>query len=649
MSSRLFSTGFQNRKDVRFQSQLQERQLANQIGTSHTVRNGAPWEGVTPDVPHESEDLRYVRSSSNLVAKPDPAGSGEVLMNDVGFKQLDGPTPTLPLGDDVNSTQVVVLVQQFPLVDAITGGTEPGTPTGEEDTQAIALTAGNGTNAGSFEMYRITPSTANWDEVAYTVTALTPAPKGNRDGDSITAESIKSMPDACVFHKGAPNRIDGSGPITQPAFIWTNNSDPVMIYPATNNTLTFEPITNTLGADGGGEANNQDFRCISVETFGDRVYFFNTFEYNSVIAAGVRHQNRLRRSPRGTADPDTARLGSGFIDMETFSGAGLRVESLGDVLACYFQDGVAFVRETGLASAPNAVQVLDVKRGLLGTHAMTSISDNAHFGIFDDGWWFLDSSGRWREAGVVSFNGKPVKKWHRTFYSLLDPLNFHRIHTFYDRERNWVRIVVPIPDSETTQTWIYDIEADRVWTLDYPTSLSNGGGVTLWSEIVQRTTAAETWETIAGTWADIDPTITWASLTSEKGNKRLVHANHTGYVYYHTENLINFGDATPTWSYEVIASDLGRPRTLKTADRLGIEHVNSSNTASLTVTVKNAKSNEQTLSVGLNKTTAGDVEMSDAYFRNTGEHVAYKINGSGPIRVRSFDLDIIEEGTERRY
>ena len=73
------------------------------------------------------------------------------------------------------------------------------------------------------------------------------------------------------------------------------------------------------------------------------------------------------------------------------------------------------VRETGLASAPNAVQILDTDRGLLGTHAVCSISNNLHFGIFDDGWWFLDSSGRWKEAGVTQFNGRPVEKWRRTF------------------------------------------------------------------------------------------------------------------------------------------------------------------------------------------------------------------------------------------
>lgn len=648
MPARLFSSGFPDRTDVRRQGQTQERSAFSGLARSHTIRSGAPWEGLTADLPHESDNLQFVKSTSNLVAKPDPAGSGEILMNDVGFEEVD--SARLPLGSA--DGRVVVHISQFPLLDVAAGSA--GTPVGSEDTQAIVLVAGDGSTGGSFKMYRLDPASAQWTEINYSTAggaSGTFDPSATRDGDQDQTESLKSMPDSCVFFGGAPSRGDLSGNIDQPAFVWTNNSDPVMVYPRTDGTLDFEPLTATLGATTEGPI-NQDFRCMSLETFGDRVYFLNTWEDDGG-GNGRRFQNRLRRTARGTCDPTPA-VGSGFIDLDTFSGAGLRVETLGNVLACYFQDGVAFIRETGLANAPNAVQILDTKRGLLGTHAVTPIGNNLHFGIFDDGWWFLDSSGRWREAGVTAFEGKPVEKWRRSFYKLIDPLNTHRIHTFFDRERNWVRIVVPQPSGdttstrETTVTWVYDLDADRVWTLNYPESYNNQGGVTVWSELIQRDTSGETWNSITGTWSNIDQELTWADLGPEKGHKRLCHGNHTGYVYAHNEELIQHDGQDPVWSYEVISSDLGRPRSLKTVDRIGIEHVNSSNAVPVTITALNAKGDSVSGSASLDQGDPRDVEIADQWFRQTGEHVGFSVEGSGPVRIRSFEVDLIEDGVERR-
>jgi hypothetical protein len=637
----------------------QQRRAAGGLRARREVTTNTPWEGLTNDLPHTNPDLKFVKSTVGLVAKSSPIGGGEVLMNDVGFTQVDSSTADneeLPLGS-ANGT-VVVWLGDFPLVD---NTLKVGV--GDEDLKSMALVAGDGTTAGSFLVYELAPSSANWtlvgwvDPVNTTGTAVEPS--GTRDGETSSAgnQPYRSMPDATVFFPGTATRTSADsfgGAIDKPCFIWTNNVDPVMIYPEATTGVGYQQITDTLGHS----SDSSDFRCVSLETWGDRVYFFNTREGSGANA--VRHRQRLRRTARGDCDPDPANDGAGFIDLETFEGNGVRIEGLGNTLVAYFQDGIAFIHETGLLTAPNRVQVINTHRGLLGTHSMCQVGDQAHFGIFNDGWWFLDASGRFQEAGVVSLDGKAVEKWRRTFDELVDQKNLHRLHCHYDQGRNWVRIVVPEPADEagglkeTTKTWIYDIDANRVWTLDYPESLAASGGVTLWSSMTLRDAAATTWASLeAGanpTWSSIDPDTTWGDLAPTAGDKVLAHANHLGYIFNHSEDLIKYNGNDPSWSYEVVPTDFGSPRTLKTVDQLSVEHINSQNSNAATLTVTTGRSTvTASSSIDLNTSaTSGDIEIASSHYRVNDEHVGFSVSGSGAIRIRSFGIDLFEKPVRRR-
>lgn len=624
------------------QSQRRNRALAEEfLRRRQRVSTNGPWQGYAPDLEHQLLDFRFARNIIGLVARSAPAVSaGEVLTHDDGWSRINN--GTLPLGTDaagvsgggagaIVNTDVVRLAE-FPRRSAA------GARTGEYDRTPIALVAGDGTTADTFSMWRINPAAPTvWARVVhYNVgnggtAPLASRPIASRDGD---AGSIRSMPDSCVFPDGAPARAAYSGAITEPAFIWTNNVDPVMVYPpATTGPLhsNYEPLTDQFGAD---------FLAVSCETFKDRVYFLNTSE------SGTRYANRLRRTARFTCDPQTAGaagIGSGTITFEEFAGQGVRCESLGDVLAVYFEDGVAIVRDTGIATAPNAYQVVERKRGLLGTHALANLGDGRHFGIFSDGWWFLDQSGRWAEAGAVASGNTQVFKWKKDFYERLDYDNRHRIQIHYDQPRRWIRISFPSVEDDAAvqpqETWIYDLDGDRVWRDRYP--------VTCWGEFARQITTPLLWSTATQTWSSIVGT--WASLGAEFSLYAPVHGDLNGRVYGHDPDLITRDGSQPTYLFEVAPNDFEHPLDLKTVDRVSAEYVNVANAAPATLTAIAEGGGTQSGTTLLNSGNPGEVHSASVNFRLTCQHIGYRISGTGPVLLRSLTLDyFLFEGVEPR-
>lgn len=610
MPSRLFASGFQER--------LQQRQLASQFlerRGQHSTKG--PWRGLAGDLSHHLVDFSFAHNVKGLVARPDPAGFGEVLAHDDGFEQID--SARLPLGNHANTSRVAVRMDNFPLTR--TDGT-PDTGT-NQSTTPIVLIAGNGAAVGSFEMFGLMPAIGQWAEILYSTAGGSPVgenPIAGRDGDT----DQPSMPDTCSFMAGAAGRAAYSGAIAQPAFLWTNNVDPVMVYPRTTATISFEVLTDQFGAD---------FRCKSLETFGDRVYFFNTFE------SGVRYSRRLRRTQRGTCDPVVA-AGAGSINLDHFRGNGQRVETLGDLLVCYLTDGVAFIRETGNSATPNEVQPLDTRRGLLGTHAAVSVGDNRHFGIFTDGWWLLDSNGRWEQAGLKDFSGIRVEAWKQRFYGSLDYSNLQRIQVSYDQPKNWVRIAFPVVGVNDVNTvWIYDLDGDRVWPDTYP--------VTCWGEFSTVTTPGVTIDALgAGPIDALAGTID--SYGPRFSSTRTTHGNYGGYVMAHSEALVTRDGANPSFEYESISSDFGNPSTLKTVTRLRVEHVNKGNNSPITLTAINLRGGEESGTVSLNQTALGRIELAERHFRVSGEHAGYRLSGTGPVAIRSITMDYTLVDEERR-
>ena len=309
------------------------------------------------------------------------------------------------------------------------------------------------------------------------------------------------MPDSCTAPFGAVARVDNetgdpgndqqSGNIDEPCWIFTNDVDEVMVFPSSSaesiaGTHAYEPLvdeTSSPDLDGG---DGIGFKCKSVETWNGRVYFFNTEEN------GTRRQTRLRRTAKFTADPMTTLVGSGFFDFREFIGEGLRIETLDEVLACYFSDGLAFMRPTGVPTSPDEPQTISLERGLMGTHAVTPLGRNVHFGVFTDGWWLIDQSGRWQELGVVNIDGKTIPKWRQTFYDDIPADQRHRVYTYYDQPNNLIYVARPTSSNPDPQeVWIYDPTSDRVFIENYP--------VTCFGTFTPRLQAGVTIDALVGT------------------------------------------------------------------------------------------------------------------------------------------------------
>lgn len=547
---------------------------------------------------------------------------------------------------------VIALIKDFPLVDSTTHQ-----PVGSEATQGIVITTmqslATPTTGGS-KMYRMDPVSAVWVRIPYSTGTgskiAADEASATVDGDATisgtrpAALSIMSMPDAVVFPRGVPSATGragmsteqtNDGQINQPVFVWTNNYDPVFVYPRANGVLEYEPLTNQFGIAG----DPCDFRCVSLEVFADRVNFFNTAEGSG--ANMVRRRNRLRWSARGTADP-TPTVGASSLDLDNFSGQGVKIRRLGNVMACYLQDGVAIISQTGQAAAPYGVQSLDERRGLLSTHGLVSISDNEHFGVFDDGWWILDSSGRWRECGVVSMNGTPVRKWKSFFYSVFNRTVSHRLQCYYEEAHNWIRMAVPVNgnDARVTEEWIYDIESDRVWKDRYNQGLSTWGDITLRSD----ETTTLIWSDASMRWDEIEGS--WASFGSSIGEQRMCHGDELGFVFFHDDTIITRDGEDPLWSYETAPSSLSGSLSIKTGDRLSMEHVSAGNPAgaSLAVTTGSGTSALQVKSLDLGD--PGDSVRTQSFHHISDERLGFSVSGSGPISIRSFTLDYVEDEVE---
>jgi hypothetical protein len=570
------------------------------------------------------------------VARPDPIRSGgEVLTYDDGFTESP---PTAGAGDDIfaaldaNSSGTVVRIDSFRSLTAA------GTKVTDEDTKAMVITAGVLTNNDSMQVWQMRPSTGLWVEVTYGG-VVAAGRDGGIDGD--VATSVATMPDSCTHPGGAPDRANdaGAGGITlagdidSPCWVFTNNVDPVYVYPDVDGGTTYEELTDQF----------TEFRAASCENFGDRVYFLNTFENN------VRLPQRLRRTARGTADPTTTNVGAGSIDMEEFSGQGLRCETLGDVLACYFEDGTAFVRETGIATIPNEVQVLDERRGLLGSQAVVRIGDNKHLGIFTDGWWLLDSSARWTKVGVASLGGAEVSKWTDTFYSTLDYSNRHRIQMGYDPVKNWVRISQPVlgQDAERLKVWIYDINSDRVWIDEYVAQPTCWGVVNIPLGTVQTWTAEQTAGT---TWAERQAAgTTWGALTAATfGTELVVHGTDTARVMQHSPLIVTKDGQQPSFIYPSPMMDFGDSYSLKTTNRIRMEYINLENGNNVTLAATGGRTSSDTTTDTMDHGGAlGDIEVATGWHRFTDERLGLRATGSGNVNIRAFEMEYFDEGSER--
>ena len=619
----------------------------------------APWQGYVPDLSVAALGPAACKSVTGLIPRADDTGLGEILGAFPGHDHVDplyaaGTTAPLSLGGATGSQRDIVGIFDFVRTNAT------GAITGEYNRTLIAVTAGNGTagDAASGQVWRIKPSTGVWEEITLATSGSEVALVGpyplSIDTDVHGAQLVDFavMPASSTATRTSLAAVESG----VPTLVFTNNYDNVMIYP------TETAVGTPTYAPGSYEdieiANFTNFKCRSVETWGDRMNFLNTVE------SGTRYPRRLRRSAIGEPSPDTAQDGSGAIDFRDFQGQGLRVESLGNVLACYFEDGVAFVRRTGQSQSPYTVQTVTTERGLLATHALVNLGGGTHFGLFTDGWFFLNENGQFSEAGISQGDGVRSPKWRRTFFERLDINQRSRIDMVYDARNQWVHITLPLDGaSENNEVWTYDIPGDRLFVRqNFKVTKFGTGAPQLTTEGTLGGTGIDATLGVTGLGLDlVSSTIggltgTIGGFASQYGLETVLHGTVNGQVCAQDETLTsmivlteNGVSAEPTWNYETVLSGMGDSRNHKTVREVVVETIKASLNDFNVQVFTNATGLSETQTFPEAATgNLGDARVLTRGFRFTAPQVSLKLSGTAPFKMRSFEVDVVDTGSRVR-
>lgn len=630
-----------------------------------TLEIRGPFVGYQPDVDPNLTDGTSFSRLTNVLARGYGDNHGEVLGLPNGFRQLDparlplGDGATLPAAPVTDAGPVVRLDQIVRVGPTGLGAGLAGTFTAEFQLTPMAVTAGDGTTNLSGNMYRVAAN-GQWTHVDRSP-AVTDARalKAGRDGRSVSA----GMPDSCVAPFGAIARARNtagaddrqSGNIDEPAWIFTNDQDEVMVFPSNSDAVDgttaapavheYEPLCDHISSSALDAGGGNGFKCKSVETWNGRVYFLNTEE------AGTRYHRRLRRTAKFTCDPDPTIVGAGHYDFSEFQGEGLRIETLGDVLAVYFSDSVAFMRPTGVPTSPDEPQVISPERGLLGTHCVTPIGRNVHFGIFTDGWWLLDQSGRWQELGIVNMNGKIVPKWRQTFYGSIPPTQRHRIYCYYDQPDNLIYITRPTDNQpDPAEVWIYDPSSDRVFIENYP--------VTCFGTITPPSQTGTAIQDLPGTIDDLTGTIDSYGVIAGYPKVR-VHGDLAGFVYEHRRNIVGYHGQqrsdtptvqSPAWLFDLGLRSPAGFRNLTTVDRVSLEYFDHGITNAVSVQVRGPTADgAQSRNVQLTQGVHTEEPLyRDAWFRFSSATPGLEVSGVGEFHIRSIAVDLWADPVEPR-
>jgi hypothetical protein len=545
--------------------------------------------------------------------------------------------------------------------------------------QRIAIVAGDPTplnnppnnTAVDITMYRQNPATGVWGDGAGGVgTEMTPdaaiplpggpgVPNGNRE----------ALWDHCVFPFGAPVRNDGGGPLTiaGPVMVMCNAdyNGPV------DNVLVTPTDAGGPGAAGYDElcwlAPGPDFKAASCESFNGRVHFLNTSEN------GTAEPQRHRWSGVGTASPEITVVGSGYLDLAEFQRGGKRIESMQDKLVLYFGDGVAFQVPTYLYTDAYRPQIVSRTRGLLGGQGLCALNPHLHFGIFNDGWWTLDSSGRWSKLGRIILEetrGKAHEliKWEDTFYEDLDFDQTQRICCAYDRYRELVRIAYPSKTTESENYTIlnYHMKTDTCWRDEYTTP------TTCWGVLDLQQTTALVWDSATGTWQA--QTVTWDSQAAQYQEDVLCHGNGPtvqsawdntinqvdppagvdgdwtpgyttdgGLIFSRNPNIFTYDDRRPNLQYTTHEINVNEnPLLSQSFHRFGVEYIRTDTTNALAVQVHtDSGATTQAQFLDMSEGVLGDVHTTYAHFQLHGNNHGFSLYTTAPFVVRSLVPEVM--------
>jgi hypothetical protein len=563
-------------------------------------------------------------SCENVVARSH--GRGEELTHDDGSaKVAEGSSPS-----------------GFGAGSAFTGGED--FRLGDGTARPVFIFAGDSTAANPITMRKLSTSlvlsTISPDVVLVAEEIVAPGTIPNGDRECLW--------EFAAFPGGAPTRTyprfttGNHLGFSTPCLIMCNADengpkDSVLMHPADPNIASFDDRYSELwestfpGAIGVPSPLAYPFKAQSVETFYDRLNFLNTKE------GGVSYTNRLRWTAVATADPSNAQIGSGFIDMQEFKRPGLRVESLGNTLACYFGDGVALVTRTGSYADPYRYQVVGHGRGALSTKSICRIHANVHFGIFDDGWWRLNFAGQWSPQGVLEVRESGERdvltyKFKRTFYNLLDIGRRHLITTVFDPWHRRVLIAWPvIGTSSQLAVWSYDVDTDRVWPLGMM-------DVTAWATVDRILRSATQWAGMGTTtWGQVSGS--WADYGAQTGLRSVIQGRADGYILGWDPTLTKRDGVEPNWNwYSHRLSILPDPDRTVVYVKGGIEYTSQGASApgfSITSVASPGAHSQARQLVG-NEGPAGEIHVGYAHFRNGGSNHQLILGGTWPFGIRSF-------------
>ena len=660
------------------------REKATRLDPMQSVDIRWPLMGYIPDIDPNKLPFTAASDVSNIRARalPETGVGGEFLVVAPGYEQvrpisidilgtglrgLVGRDTGATVGSDAGAAGEIIALGSLHR----TTGTGATSGTSDITSLAVVSKAGSDTYGG---LYRIDDSDT-WDNCQPEVAAdglLAPL-----DGN-ISGTWVNSMPHMVAYPGGNSSHSSTLG-----------QNVPIMVICTTSNDVLFWPTSNTEHPAGfptyerldetDGGAVFTKFMARTAAYWNGRMYFLNTNE--DIGAGNVFHRRRIRRTAIGDASAFSA-PGSGARDIREFEKDGVRLEPLGEVLACYFEDGVGFLRATHNASNPDEWETVTQERGLLSTHGVVDVGNNVHFGIFTDGWYFLSANGEWSKVGQIPIDGVPLDRWQTTFYRNLDFTNRHRIQVKYVTKTNEILITYPRTNG-VEETWIYDINTDRVWIDDYPVTCFGTYTQNLRSELVAED--LESGDEVPLGWESfftlIDPALVSAAdpalftrdvLASEmtiaasatgniKGIDQIVHGNKKGLVYIHHDSLTFRGDddiptnatTEPTFLFETGLRNIEAASLYTTLDRVKMEYVNYQpvsvpNSDTVVTAYCNSSATTQSFTMNLNQGAANSIHSTWGWFRFTSVAPGLRISGTSPVAIRAITLNIMLHGDEAR-
>ena len=545
-----------------------------------------PWGGFTPDLSPELTDWRDSEVIANLLTRQD------VLVAPDGYAKVN--SATLPLGDasppaagaDISP---VVFVGQF--TDSV----------GVKRQYAIS------SNAVQSRLYF--NSSGAWVEIP--IRAATTFITGKTTGAGVA----QNLTDA-AYH-----------PPSNSIFL-CDGYNYVFNHPVGSADFGFTAGMNLISAR-------------SVCAADGRVLLFHIGTPYGASTA----QNRVQYTTIG-GTPLLTGLGSGFIDLDEMEGPGLRIRKLGNVIACYGDRTVAFLRRRTSASTPYTREYLDERRGLLGTFSSCGIAESAHFGIYNDGWYIVREDGVFQEVGRRIVGGRSYRKFTDMFYRILNTARQERVYVECDIARRLVTIVFPTTDSDhPSARWLYDLDTDTVWPteeLEVPNCLGR----------MEDTAQVVGWDDISTTWAAT--TGGWADFDQQNGRLRVCAGTRSGLVWRYSPAITTYDGVLPTWRMRSFPNSLGFASGRKTWEKLyvGYERIEGTPTP-ISVELHNhdgvISSDVFTPDLGIAGTRQLDyVNPGESGASPGGHRLGYELSGTHPAKLVMLEANYRLEGIQER-